>query len=68
MLEALLQSCSLLAGSHPRELATEKGGEPEEKLLAPQMSFKARSGTLQYSMGFMVGSASASQGVPTIQD
>ncbi|OWM64475.1 hypothetical protein CDL15_Pgr020442 [Punica granatum] len=60
VLEALLQSCSSLPGSHPHELAAENGIGPEEKLLAPQMSFKARSGPLQYptGLGFMLGSAS----------
>ncbi|XP_019427586.1 PREDICTED: uncharacterized protein LOC109335831 isoform X2 [Lupinus angustifolius] len=53
VLEALLQSCSSLTGSHPHEVASfENGfGGTEDKLLAPQASFKARSGPLQYGMG-----------------
>ncbi|KAF3957719.1 hypothetical protein CMV_017296 [Castanea mollissima] len=53
VLEALLQSCSSLTGSHPHEPGSfENGlGGPDEKLLAPQTSFKARSGPLQFSMG-----------------
>ncbi|KAI4352336.1 hypothetical protein L6164_006599 [Bauhinia variegata] len=49
VLEALLQSCSL-TGSHPHELGSFENGI-DEKMLAPQMSFKARSGPLQYSVG-----------------
>ncbi|XP_042508982.1 protein furry homolog-like isoform X1 [Macadamia integrifolia] len=66
VLEALLQSCSSLTGSHPHEAGSfESGfGNSEEKMLAPQSSFKARSGPLQYSMGsgFGVGLAPATQG------
>ena len=53
MLEALLQSCSSLTGSHPHDLGSFENGISglEEKLLAPQTSFKARSGPLQYGMG-----------------
>ncbi|XP_042970437.1 uncharacterized protein LOC122302991 isoform X1 [Carya illinoinensis] len=53
VLEALLQSCSSLTGSHPQESGSfENGlGGPDEKMLAPQSSFKARSGPLQYGMG-----------------
>ncbi|XP_075642464.1 uncharacterized protein LOC142613822 isoform X2 [Castanea sativa] len=53
VLEALLQSCSSLTGSHPHEPGSfENGlGGPDEKLLAPQTLFKARSGPLQFSMG-----------------
>ncbi|KAH0718786.1 hypothetical protein KY285_014817 [Solanum tuberosum] len=51
VLEALLQSCSL-PGSHPHEPGQFENGlaGAEEKILAPQTSFKARSGPLQYAM------------------
>ncbi|KAL8546139.1 hypothetical protein ACS0TY_006023 [Phlomoides rotata] len=54
VLEALLQSCSSLPGSHPHDPgAFENGyGGPEEKFLAPQTSFKARSGPLQFVGGY----------------
>ncbi|KAK4798256.1 hypothetical protein SAY86_030582 [Trapa natans] len=68
VLEALLQSCSSLPGSHPHELAAENGLGLDEKHLVPQMSFKARSGPLQFPMGgpgFMSSSASASLGGAT---
>ena len=60
VLEALLQSCSSLTGSHPHEPGSfENGiGASEEKFLAPQTSFKARSGPLQYGMGSGLGSVS----------
>ncbi|XP_020234237.1 uncharacterized protein LOC109814268 [Cajanus cajan] len=60
VLEALLQSCSSLTGSHPYEPSSfENGiGVIEEKLLAPQTSFKARSGPLQYGFGSGLGSVS----------
>ncbi|KAK7381187.1 hypothetical protein VNO78_33717 [Psophocarpus tetragonolobus] len=60
VLEALLQSCSSLTGSHPYEPGSfENGiGGTEEKLLAPQTSFKARSGPLQYGLGSGLGSVS----------
>ncbi|KAG4395808.1 hypothetical protein GLYMA_19G037200v4 [Glycine max] len=60
VLEALLQSCSSLTGSHPYEPGSlENGiGGTEEKLLAPQTSFKARSGPLQYGFGSGLGSVS----------
>ncbi|GMY12807.1 protein furry homolog-like [Fagus crenata] len=53
VLEALLQSCSSLTASHPHEQGSfENGlGGPDEKNLAPQTSFKARSGPLQYGLG-----------------
>ncbi|KAK7364985.1 hypothetical protein VNO80_13735 [Phaseolus coccineus] len=59
VLEALLQSCSSLTGSHPYEQGSfENGfGGTEEKLLAPQTSFKARSGPLQYGFGSGLSSA-----------
>ncbi|KAK9271509.1 hypothetical protein L1049_001869 [Liquidambar formosana] len=69
VLEALLQSCSSLTGSHPHEPGSiENGfGGTEEKMLAPQTSFKARSGPLQYAMGsgFGVGSTLPAQGGTT---
>ncbi|KAJ4967612.1 hypothetical protein NE237_019461 [Protea cynaroides] len=69
VLEALLQSCSSLTGSHPLEAGfSENGfGGTEDKVLAPQSSFKARSGPLQYSMGsgFGVGPTPAMQGGTT---
>lgn len=59
VLEALLQSCSSLTGSHPHDPGSssfENG--TEDKFLAPQTSFRARSGPLQYGMMGM-GSVSA---------
>ncbi|KAL9424739.1 hypothetical protein AB3S75_031792 [Citrus x aurantiifolia] len=61
VLEALLQSCSSLTGSHPHEQGFENG--TDEKMLAPQTSFKARSGPLQYAMGSGFGAVST----PTVQ-
>ncbi|RDX71843.1 Protein furry-like-like protein, partial [Mucuna pruriens] len=60
VLEALLQSCSSLTGSHSYEPGSfENGiGGSEEKILAPQTSFKARSGPLQYSLGSGLSSLS----------
>ncbi|KAK1383473.1 cell polarity protein mor2 [Heracleum sosnowskyi] len=65
VLEALLQSCSSLPGSHPHDPALfENGlGGADEKMLAPQTSFKARSGPLQYAMGLGFGTGS----IPTAQ-
>lgn len=65
VLEALLQSCSSLTGSHPHESGSFENGT-DEKMLAPQTSFKARSGLLQYALGsgFGIGSTSAPQAVP----
>ncbi|KAK9134183.1 hypothetical protein Syun_013513 [Stephania yunnanensis] len=53
VLEALLQSCSSLTGAHQHDgISLENGfGGAEEKMLAPQSSFKARSGPLQYALG-----------------
>lgn len=69
VLEALLQSCSSLTGSHPQDqgLLSENGFGNDDKLLASQMSFKARSGPLQYPMGsaFGAGLSMASQGGST---
>ncbi|XP_022725396.1 uncharacterized protein LOC111281884 isoform X2 [Durio zibethinus] len=59
VLEALLQSCSSLTGSHPHESGSFENGT-DEKILAPQTSFKARSGPLQYAMGSGFGGASTS--------
>ncbi|KAB1211399.1 Protein furry homolog-like [Morella rubra] len=56
VLEALLQSCSSLTSSHTQEPSFENGlGGSDEKMLAPQSSFKARSGPLQYGMGLAFG-------------
>ncbi|KAJ8546260.1 hypothetical protein K7X08_018843 [Anisodus acutangulus] len=63
VLEALLQTCSL-PGSHPHELGQFESGPAgaEEKILAPQTSFKARSGSLQFAMlGFGAGSTPVAQ-------
>ncbi|XP_058009384.1 uncharacterized protein LOC110670752 isoform X2 [Hevea brasiliensis] len=57
VLEALLQSCSSLTGSHPHESGSYENGA-DDKMLAPQTSFKARSGPLQYAMGSGFGVAS----------
>ncbi|EEF28327.1 conserved hypothetical protein [Ricinus communis] len=63
VLEALLQSCSSLPGSHPHEPGSYENGA-DDKMLVPQTSFKARSGPLQYAMGsgFGVASTSGAQG------
>nr|XP_027074978.1 protein furry homolog-like isoform X2 [Coffea arabica] len=60
VLEALLQSCSSLPGSHPHDpISFENGlGVADEKILAPQTSFKARSGPLQLAMGLGLGAGS----------
>ncbi|XP_065854824.1 uncharacterized protein [Euphorbia lathyris] len=50
VLEALLQSCSSLSGSHLHESGSYENGA-EDKMLAPQTSFKARSGPLQFAVG-----------------
>ncbi|KAK6128775.1 hypothetical protein DH2020_037481 [Rehmannia glutinosa] len=57
VLEALLQSCSSLPGSHPHDPGfLENGfGGMDEKILAPQTSFKARSGPLQFAGGLGYG-------------
>ncbi|KAK9723905.1 hypothetical protein RND81_05G033400 [Saponaria officinalis] len=64
VLEALLQSCSSLTGSHLNDGAYENGhgGPTDEKSLAPQNSFKARSGPLPYVMGPGFGTASTTIG------
>lgn len=67
VLEALLQSCGSLTGSHPHDPSSfENNGHvgTDEKLLVPQSSFKARSGPLQFAMGpaFGVGTIPAAQG------
>ncbi|XP_022735431.1 uncharacterized protein LOC111288700 isoform X2 [Durio zibethinus] len=66
VLEALLQSCSSVPGSHPLESGPFENGT-DDKVLAPQTSFKARSGPLQYAMvsGFGVSSTSVPQAVST---
>ncbi|PSR87776.1 Protein furry-like [Actinidia chinensis var. chinensis] len=69
VLEALLQSCGSLTGTHPNDPGFFENGHggTEDKLLAPQTSFKARSGPLQFAMGsgFGLGSTSAAQGGAT---
>ncbi|KAH6829707.1 ARM repeat superfamily protein [Perilla frutescens var. hirtella] len=57
VLEALLQSCSSLPGSHPHDPGSFENGfiGMEEKILAPQTSFKARSGPLQFATGLGFG-------------
>ncbi|CAK9134058.1 unnamed protein product [Ilex paraguariensis] len=68
VLEALLQSCSSMPGSHSHDHgAFDNGLGTDEKILAPQTSFKARSGPLQYAMGLGFGTDStpAAQGGAT---
>ncbi|XP_057768555.1 uncharacterized protein LOC130988663 isoform X1 [Salvia miltiorrhiza] len=57
VLEALLQSCSSLPGSHPHDPGSFENGfiGMDEKILAPQTSFKARSGPLQFAGGLGFG-------------
>ncbi|XP_021751273.1 uncharacterized protein LOC110716898 [Chenopodium quinoa] len=64
VLEALLQSCSSLSGSHLHEPGGYENGQvgAEEKQLAPQTSFKARSGPLPYLLGSGYGTALMSHG------
>ncbi|GAV60082.1 MOR2-PAG1_N domain-containing protein/MOR2-PAG1_C domain-containing protein/MOR2-PAG1_mid domain-containing protein [Cephalotus follicularis] len=66
VLEALLQSCSSLTGSHPHEPGSFENGT-DDKMLAPQTSFKARSGPLQYALGsgYGAGSIPIAQGCST---
>ncbi|GAA0166322.1 scaffold/adaptor protein [Lithospermum erythrorhizon] len=69
VLEALLQSCGSLPGPHSMESGSSESGlgGAEEKYLAPQTSFKARSGPLQFGMGmgYGTGYGSAGQGNTT---
>lgn len=60
VLEALLQSCSSLTGTHNHDPGSyENGiGGSDEKVLFPQSSFKARSGPLQQAMGLGFGPGS----------
>ncbi|KAL0919790.1 hypothetical protein M5K25_011908 [Dendrobium thyrsiflorum] len=56
VLEALLQSCSTLAGDHVDEIGSTENGyglsdKSLQSILAPQSSFKAKSGQLQYVTG-----------------
>ncbi|KAG6415679.1 hypothetical protein SASPL_123093 [Salvia splendens] len=57
VLEALLQSCTSLPGSHPHDPGSFENGfmGMDEKILAPQTSFKARSGPLQFAGGLGFG-------------
>ncbi|KAH7669286.1 Cell morphogenesis protein C-terminal [Dioscorea alata] len=68
VVESLLQSCSSLAGGHTDETGANENGFGlmlEEKglqaLLAPQSSFKARSGPLQYASGSGFGAGVGAQ-------
>ncbi|WOL05340.1 hypothetical protein Cni_G14068 [Canna indica] len=69
VLEALLQSCSSVTGGHMDDLGSnENGGYGASErvlqgILAPQSSFKARSGPLQYLAGSAFGTGVAAQGV-----
>ncbi|KAK8714865.1 hypothetical protein V6N13_042211 [Hibiscus sabdariffa] len=67
VLEALLQSCSSLTGTHAHESGTFENGS-DEKTLAPQTSFKARSGPLQYALGSGYGAGSTSVTQPFSTD
>ncbi|KAK1432958.1 hypothetical protein QVD17_09861 [Tagetes erecta] len=60
VLEALLQSCSSLTGSHNHDQSSHENGlsGTEDKVLFPQSSFKARSGPLQQAMGLGFGPGS----------
>ncbi|XP_051117296.1 uncharacterized protein LOC127242007 isoform X1 [Andrographis paniculata] len=59
VLEALLQSCSPLPGSHPLDPGSFENGfsATDDKILAAQTSFKARSGPLQFAaaLGYVTG-------------
>lgn len=67
VLEALMQSCSNLTAGHAHDPGSfENGhGSSDEKLLAsilaPQSSFKARSGPLQYAVGPGLSAGSTAQ-------
>ncbi|XP_076925725.1 uncharacterized protein LOC143588657 [Bidens hawaiensis] len=65
VLEALLQSCSSMTGTHNHDQASYENGLSgnEDKVLFPQSSFKARSGPLQQAMG--LGSMMAAQPSPS---
>lgn len=66
VLEALLQSCSSSSGGHLDEFGFGDNGCGVEKALqgmfAPQSSFKARSGPLQYMAGSGFGTGLGGQG------
>lgn len=68
VLEALLHSCSGLTGGHVDDLGPYENGyvvgeKSLQAILAPQSSFKARSGQLQYAgSGFGVGSTMQGSG------
>ncbi|XP_020587896.1 cell morphogenesis protein PAG1 isoform X2 [Phalaenopsis equestris] len=67
VLEALLQSCSTLAGDHKDEFGSAENGyglteKSLQSILAPQSSFKARSGQLQFVAGSGIGVVSAAHG------
>lgn len=66
VLEALLQSCGSLTGGQMDEVGMNDNGYGVEKvlqgMLAPQTSFKARSGPLQYVVGSGFGTGLVAQG------
>ncbi|MQL80737.1 hypothetical protein Taro_013196 [Colocasia esculenta] len=66
VLEALLHSCSNLTAGHLEEQGPNENGYSTtdrvvQAMLAPQNSFKARSGPLQYMMGSSLGAGPALQ-------
>lgn len=64
VLEALLQSCSSVPGSHPHDPTSFENGfmGMEEKILHPHTSFKARSGPLQFAgFGTLSGQGNATE-------
>ncbi|XP_022884197.1 protein furry homolog-like isoform X2 [Olea europaea var. sylvestris] len=69
VLEALLQSCSSLPGSHPPDAGSfENGfGGTDEKIF-PQTSFKARSGPLQFAGGIGYGGGSTLAGQANVNE
>ncbi|XP_064993681.1 uncharacterized protein LOC135629734 isoform X2 [Musa acuminata AAA Group] len=73
VLEALLQSCSTVAGGHMDDLLSNENGHGAgerflQGMLAPQSSFKARSGPLQYLAGSAFGAGLAAQGAGSTTD
>ncbi|CAI9752774.1 unnamed protein product [Fraxinus pennsylvanica] len=69
VLEALLQSCSSLPGSHPPDAGSfENGfGTTDEKIF-PLTSFKARSGPLQFAAGIGYGGGSTLAGQSNVNE
>ncbi|THU63128.1 hypothetical protein C4D60_Mb01t12460 [Musa balbisiana] len=73
VLEALLQSCSTVAGGHMDDLLSNENGHGAgerflQGMLAPQSSFKARSGPLQYLAGSAFGAGLTAQGAGSTTD